>query len=617
MRDDPDALTELRTPVGHAPPLAAARETGGVLGPQTVETLSGTLSWSFELSLGTRTLLVLLGCLAVAALLGFHALGARGIFSPAEARYSLIAREMVESGDWIQPRLNHVRYDEKPPLLYWAIAAGYAWFGQSEVSSRLPSAISYLATTALTFGIAYELAGAVVAPLAALVYATSVGTFLFGRFVFTDTLLVFSTTLALYGLCRVVTRAGELRSVAIFYVALGLAGLTKGLLGLVLPVAAACSYGILFEDRAFVKRLRPALGAGITALVFVPWHLAMALRDPSFLDFYFVNEHLRRFLNTREPVDYVPQSIPGFLAATLFWLLPWAVFLPGALVSAVRNDRRRLAIPLLWSAWVVGFFTLTGSRLEYYALPAVPALAVLVGAYWSRLFRPSTPAWQIHLPVLVLLAAALCAVPKLFLFPKGGPDLLTAIVTNVDGYYREYFVKHPAESFALRGGVLELARPFTLLVCLVSGGVTLLTANGSRRLAFALLVAGTIPCLGIADLGMRLVTLDRSQRDFARIVADHWSDGATLVVMGSYEDFCGVTYYTHRPTQMLDPQPQDLLFGARKGDAPDLFLTPESFRREWQSGSRVFVLSDKSFDLPGAIVLAESPRDVLRTNMPL
>src|SRR5262249_18438710 len=89
------------------------------------------------------------------------------------------------------------------------------------------------------------------------------------------------------------------------------------------------------------------------------------------------------------------------------------------------------------------------------------------------------------------------------------------------------------------------------------------------------------------------------------------------VVGGAYEDLCGVTYYTHYPTHMLDPNPEDLLFGYRKGDAADLFLTRESFRREWESGSRVFVLSDKSLALPGAIVLAESPRDVLRTNHPL
>jgi hypothetical protein len=219
--------------------------------------------------------------------------------------------------------------------------------------------------------------------------------------------------------------------------------------------------------------------------------------------------------------------------------------------------------------------------------------------------------------VLALLTVSLCAVPGWFFFPESGSDFLHTMVTSVDGFYREYFANHPAGSLAMVHEMRELAQPFVLLLCLVSGGVALLGASGSRRLAFALLVAGTIPCLGIVDLGMRLVTPDRSQREFAQIVADRWDDGAKLVVVGAYEDLCGVTYYTHRPTYMLDPNPQDLLFGYRKGDAADLFLTRESLRRAWESGSRVFVLSDKSFDLPGAVVLAESPREVLRTNHPL
>jgi hypothetical protein len=524
---------------------------------------------------------------------------------------------MVETADWIQPRLNHVRYDEKPPLLYWAIGASYGWLGESEFSARVPSALSYVGTTALTFGIAYELAGAAVAPLAALVYATSVGAFLFGRFVFTDSLLVFATTLALYAFCRIVRRGGELRSVWIFYLALGLAGMTKGLVGLVLPAAGVCSYWVLFENRSFATRLRPVLGAAVTAAVFLPWHVAMSLRDPSFLDFYVINEHLRRFLHTREPVDYVSQSVAGFWAATCLWLLPWVLFLPGALTSVVRSDRRRLAIPLLWSACVMVFFTLTESRMEYYAMPAFPSLAVLVAAHWNRLFRPGARCGQILLPMIALLAVSLCAVPGLFLFPGSGSDLLNTMVKSVDGFYREYFADHPAESLAMIHEMGELARPFVLLLGLVSGGVALLAASGSRRLAFALLVAGTIPCLGIVDLGMRLVTPDRSQREFARIVAQHWDDGAKLVVVGAYEDLCGVTYYTRRVTHMLDPNPRDLLFGRRKGDAPDLFLTRESLRRQWESDARVFVLSDKTFDLPGSVVLGESPRDVLRTNHPL
>ncbi|HSD11109.1 MAG TPA: glycosyltransferase family 39 protein [Candidatus Binatia bacterium] len=576
--------------------------------------LPGILAWGLDVPVGAKTAIALLGCALLATMLAFYQLGARGIFSPAEARYALIAREMIESGDWIQPRFNHVRYDEKPPLLYWAIAASYRWLGPGDFASRVPSALAFVGTAALTFAIAYELAGATVAPLAALVYTTSVGTFLFGRFVFTDTLLVFSTTLSLYGLARISRqRAGPGPAIA-FYLGMALAGLTKGLIGLLFPVVTAIAYGLLFAERGYWRRMRPAIGLAVLAGVFLPWHVAMALRDPAFVDFYIVNEHVRRFLGTREPIDYVSLSVVGFWLATLFWLLPWTLFLPGALASALKRDARQLAIPLLWSTSIVGFFTLTDSRLEYYALPSVPGLAVIMAVYWRHFFHRRVRRWEIQLPAIVLLAAALVALPKIFLFPQGGFDLLTAMVSNVDGYYREYFIRHPDESFALVNESLRLARPFSILLCLIGGGTALLVSGGRRRLAFTLLVASTIPCLGFVDFGMRLVTTDRSQRAFAQVIERYWTDDSRLVVAGDFEDLCGIAYYTRRPTQMLDPDPQDLLFGFRRGDAPDLFLSTDDFRSEWHSEKLVFVLSSKSFDLPDGTVLAESPRDVLRVN---
>ncbi len=135
-----------------------------------------------------RTVLPLLGCLVLAGFLAFAQLGARPLVSPGEARYALIAREMLAGGDWVQPRLNGVRYDEKPPLLYWSVAASYRLFGQTEVASRVPSAAAYVATVAVTFFLAHELLGAATAPLAALVFATSAGPVLFGRLLSTDTL---------------------------------------------------------------------------------------------------------------------------------------------------------------------------------------------------------------------------------------------------------------------------------------------------------------------------------------------------------------------------------------------------------------------------------------------
>ena len=139
-------------------------------------------------------LLTLSGCVLFSAVLAFTALGTRPLVSPGEARYALIAREMLESGDWIQPRLNRVRYYEKPPLLYWCVGIAYRLFGQNEMASRLPSAAAYVATVAVTFFLARELLGGSAAPLAAFIFATLPGPFLFGRFLSTVFFIDPSTT---------------------------------------------------------------------------------------------------------------------------------------------------------------------------------------------------------------------------------------------------------------------------------------------------------------------------------------------------------------------------------------------------------------------------------------
>src|SRR6266542_1755701 len=107
----------------------------------------------------------LAGCVLLPAVLAFSGLGARPLISPAEARYALVAREMLESGDWIQPHLNHARYYEKPPLTYWSVAASYRLFGFTEFASRLPSALAYIGTVLVTFLLARELVGSGTAPL--------------------------------------------------------------------------------------------------------------------------------------------------------------------------------------------------------------------------------------------------------------------------------------------------------------------------------------------------------------------------------------------------------------------------------------------------------------------
>src|SRR5438132_1142192 len=445
-----------------------------------------------------RTALRLAGCLGLSAVLAFYQLGERPLSSPAEARYALIARAMLDDGDWVQPRLNGVRYYEKPPLLYWSVAASYRLFGQTEGASRVPSAVAYVATVAVTLFLARQL----------------------------------------------------------------------------------------------------LLGA----------------RDAAFLRFYLVNEHLLRFFNAREPIDYTPLAIGGFWLASILWLLPWSLFLPAALASA--DLRKALALPLVWSAWVIAFFTTSGSRLEYYALPAFPALAVVVAAYWRGAIDARPSRAGVRVPAWMVLFFGVAVLSWLVLFRQSAAESLTLLFTLLDGVYREYFAHHREASFAFVEDCLRLVLPFAVFIVVLGGAAVLASRLPRARLAFPIWLAGAVGLLRFVELGHRLVAPDRSQRDLAPIIRKLWEPRAELVVWGNYEDYCGVSLYTGYPTRMLDGAGGDLLFGYHKGDAPGLFLTREELERLWASSGRVFVVGDRGRDLPGAVRLATGPRFQLVTNRP-
>ncbi len=561
--------------------------------------------------LGRAGLVSLAGCGLLAAVLAFSGLDARPLISPAEARYALVAREMLESGDWIQPHLNHARYYEKPPLTYWSVAASYRLFGFTEFASRLPSALAYIGTVLVTFLLAYELVGSGTAPLAALIYATSLGPFLFGRFLFTDTLLVFWLSVSLLGLARIARRPESRAGPLMLYLGASLAGLTKGLIGLLFPLAAAAAYALFLGGRSFVRRLRPWLGIWIIAVVFLPWHILLAWRDPAFLSFYFGNEHFTRFFSRRDPVNYTPLSVPAFWTSTLLWLFPWFLFLPSALPRRRGPWSRRLTLVWIWSVGIMLFFTLTGSRMEYYALPAYPALAVILASGWRRFMTSGRRAIAILAPSLIVAGIGLAVVPLVFLSARSGSVALTGLVSSLDGYYREYFASNPGASMVFGQELLQKARPFPIVLLLLGTASFLALRMGRRRHAFGLWVAGLVPILGLADAGMRVVANDRSQRAAATIVGRNWTPGARLVVAGDYEEACGITFYTGRSTQVLGGPGADLLFGFRRGDAPEVFLAPSEFLETWESPDRVFVLGNRDLTLPGATVLLEGPRSRL------
>ena len=314
-------------------------------------------------------------------------------------------------------------------------------------------------------------------------------------------------------------------------------------------------------------------------------------------------------------------SVPAFWTSTLLWLFPWFLFLPSALLrgrgwsrkprfgGAPSVPRSPLALAWIWSGGIVLFFTLTGSRMEYYALPAYPALSVILASAWRRFVTSGRQAGAIRVASLVVGAIGLAVVPLVFLSAASGSAALTGLVTSLDGYYREYFVSHPGASLAFGAELLRKARPFPIVLLLLGVGSLLSLRMGRRRQVFAVWVAALVPVLFLADAGMRLVASDRSQAAAASIVNRNWTPGARLVVAGDYEDACGITFYTGRPTQVLGGPGADLLFGLRRGDAPEVFLAPEDFWKTWGSSSDpVFVLGSRDLMLPGASILLETSR---------
>jgi 4-amino-4-deoxy-L-arabinose transferase-like glycosyltransferase len=559
--------------------------------------------------------------LLVAGLICLPGLGERPLYSAGEVRGALIARAMVESGDWLTPHLNHVRYYEKPPLMYWSIAAAFRVFGVNEFASRLPFALAYMLTGMLVFLLGLEFLAPSGAWRAALIFLTVPAAFQSGRFVSIDALLTLFLTLSLYGLMRTLRLAPPSKTSPslpaiigplCFWLGMALAGLTKGFIGLLFPLATAVLCALLNGSWRELGRLRPVMGAFILVFLFLPWHVLIAWRDPSFVKFYVLNEHIYRFLNIREPIDYAPLSIPAFALSAALWFFPWSLLGPGSFAWAVRQ--RPIPVPLIFALIVFGFFSFAQSRLEYYAHPTYPALAILVAGYWLT-FQPGDRRWLgVGIPALLMMLLGLAVAYFGFVRPNFGAEI-TSLVAAFDGYYREYFGKHPDQTFFFAREALELAKPFAISWLLL--GFTVFLAARARRFgaAFLLWVLCFLPSVFVFDSAMCMIAKDRSQRDASRLIKEHWQKGARLVVAGTYEDAGGVTFYTGFRTEMLGAHDGDLYFGYKKGDAPDLFLSESEFERLWNSQARVFLMMQaERRPPPQCFPLLETPRHRLLTN---
>jgi 4-amino-4-deoxy-L-arabinose transferase-like glycosyltransferase len=491
--------------------------------------------------------------------------------SPNEGLYAEAAREMVEGSSLVIPRANSVIYLEKPPLLYWLAAGSMRAFGQNAFAARLPSAVAALATAGLIVAAGRRLGPRGSGALAAVIFATSMGLVLVARQVLFDSLLTLWTTLALLAFWfGTAAESGARRRraalIAAGYAALALALLTKGLVGVALPVLTILAYSLLARDTGRLRRAWSVPGVVLFLAIGVPWHLAAALAEKRFAWFYFVNEHWLRFLGRRQPPDFHEDPIFSPVLSLILLLLPWGVFLAGAVRSelADREGGRRRPETLFLLCWALVpalFFTLSRTRTYYYQLPSVPALALLLGRFWAR-------AWE---------QPRLSPRPRGLLLPAAGLSVVVAAAWLFARFGSWGSLRNAAWH------ALAFACGGWLLVGLVGGA--LLIAARREKAAFVLIAAGVLLTVvtGIRFAAGRGRPVFRSDEASARLIASLGPpEGTRVAVEGKFENHSSLAFYLprrFRPVIVVDALGQgDLAFGSTLEDTRGIFVsTPTMF----------------------------------------
>lgn len=343
----------------------------------------------------------------------FYGLNAVGIFDRDEGLYSTASRQMLESGDWVVPRIGpDVRF-AKPPLIYWVQAPSIALFGATPFAVRLPSALAAALTALLLMWWARRQNRERAGWLAALIYPLCPLVLGLTRQGITDSLLALCFTITIIGWIE--AYRGDRRWYGLMAAGAGLAMLAKGVIGTLLPGAAFVLWLVLRRDGREMRRV-PWIGALLLyLLIALPWHLGMYhATGMLFIREYFLHNHLERF--TGKSWGHV-QPFYYYVPILLVGMFPWSVALPQAWWRAIgsrREERTHADVgAAMWAVWaivVVVFFSISRSKLPGYIMPAVPALALLIAMRIDTLWREGWSFSKFELALLGIVSVLLGAV---------------------------------------------------------------------------------------------------------------------------------------------------------------------------------------------------------------
>jgi 4-amino-4-deoxy-L-arabinose transferase-like glycosyltransferase len=358
------------------------------------------------------------------ALVWFGTLGYRDLIHPDEGRYAEIARQMATSGDWITPRLNGLKYFEKPALQYWITALGFKLFGQSDFMARIWPGLSGFLTILLSWFTARRLWGERAGWFTGLACASMIWIIGNGHFLTLDMGVTAWLTLVLCAFLLAQHDGARKRETRhwMWAVWVGMAGatLSKGLIGLLIPGAVLVLYTLWQRDLLIWMRMQWLVGLALFFALTVPWFLAVSLRNPEFAHFFFIHEHFERFLT---PSHHRLGPWYYFIPILILGMMPWTTLLPTVLKTGFVRQHGRFQtqrLLWLWAVFVFAFFSKSDSKLPSYILPMFPALALLIGQY---LAHANSKALRIHAWIQTVLWAALGVIALLFTNKFGHTDI--------------------------------------------------------------------------------------------------------------------------------------------------------------------------------------------------
>lgn len=420
-----------------------------------------------------KTLLLLAGLAVLSFYFLLYGTGARTLWDPDEGRYAEMVREMLALGNWVTPHFNNAAHLDKPPLYLWLGSLSSLIFGLSEFSLRLVSALAGIGGIWITFLLGRRLFGFTAGLLSAAILVSSFGYIGTSRLISTDMTLCFWMTLSLYLLLAYSEEKEEKKRAFYWagaYVAMGFGFLTKGLIAFFFPVAILLLYFLFTRQIQKLRELRVFKGLLLISAVALPWLILVEAQNKGFFYQFFIEQHLLRFLTNTQ--DRSEEILFPFLM-TVAGFSPWAFFLPSSLIVLFRKRGgesharpKELWFLIVWSLFILLFFTFSSSKLPTYIVPMFPPLAILVGAFWSRLLQSKSDPekWEpglLHF-LLPALAAALIT-GSIFIF----------LQHRLPGSWRQAFIPALLVSFILIPPVL-----FNVRKNYLAGFVSILLIEG-------------------------------------------------------------------------------------------------------------------------------------------